>query len=83
MVSFLKLLTGTDPLVKEEQTAPKKLGLFGRKQPERASGRSHFVGAFAQEAKETSEETSFCEGRRSRFEIHVMLVIHSSQGQVC
>ena len=54
MVAYLKLLTGTDPLVKEVQKARKKLSLLGRKQPERASGRSHFVGAFAHEAKEVT-----------------------------
>ena len=51
MVSFLKLLTGTDPHDKHEEKAKRKLTLLGRKQPERASGRSNFVGAFVREAK--------------------------------
>ena len=51
MVSFLKLFIGSDPIVKQEEKARKKLSLLGRKQPERASGRSHFVGSFAHEAK--------------------------------
>ena len=53
-MSFLKLLTGSDPLVKEEQKARKRFTLLARKQPERASGRSHFVGAFAHEANEAT-----------------------------
>ena len=52
MVSLLKLLVGTDPAVLEQQKAKKKLTLLGKKQPEKASGRSHFVGAFATEAKQ-------------------------------
>ena len=54
MISFLKLLTSVDPLVREEEKARKKLTLLDRKQPERASGRSLFVGAFAHEAKEVT-----------------------------
>ena len=54
MVSFLKLLTGSDPLVKEEQKARKRFTSLARKQPERASGRSHVVGVFAHEAKEAT-----------------------------
>ena len=54
MVSFLKLLTGVDPIVHAEQKARKKLTLLSRKQPEYASARSTFLGVFAHEAKEVS-----------------------------
>ena len=50
MVQFLKLLCEVDPEEKEEAKARKKLTLLSKKQPEKASGRSHFLGAFAQEA---------------------------------
>ena len=53
MLHFLKLLTGVDPLVLEEQKAKKKLTLLSKRTPEFASGRSHFVGAFTAEAKQS------------------------------
>ena len=53
MLQLAKLLTGADPLAMEEQKAKKKLTLLRKKQPERASGRSHFVGAFVADAKQS------------------------------
>ena len=74
MISFLKLLVGDDPLLMKEQQAHKKLTLLDRKCPEKASGRAHFLGSFAHEAKEvaassrtlTEEETQghFAEGSK-------------------
>ena len=54
MISFLKLLTSVDPLVTDQEKARKKPALLARKKPERASGRSLFVGAFVHEAKEVA-----------------------------
>ena len=52
MLSFMKLLTGSDAMDQQEQKAKRTLTLLGRKNPEKASGMANFVGAFVHEAKE-------------------------------
>ena len=52
MLSFMKLLVGSDPVEQQEQKAKRKLTLLGRKKPEKAGGRANFVGAFVHETKE-------------------------------
>ena len=50
----MKLLTDVDALEKDTAKARNKLTLLEKKQPEKASGRSHFLGAFAKEAAEAA-----------------------------
>ena len=55
--SYLRHLTAQEPLQKEEQKAKKKLTLLSRKNPDKATGRHNFLGAFAHTAKEIKAPT--------------------------